>query len=59
MRKGQESNFDKLFIYVVICDRYSITINQAMVATVKLSSIINAGAPVLLLHINGRLTIEN
>jgi hypothetical protein len=28
------------------------------VATVKLSSIINAGAPVLLLHINGRLTIE-
>jgi hypothetical protein len=37
MRKGPGSVYDKWDISVVIGDRYSITVNQVMVATVKLS----------------------
>jgi hypothetical protein len=36
MRKGPGSAYDEWNISVVICDRYSITVNQVMVATVKL-----------------------
>jgi hypothetical protein len=37
MRKGPESVYNKWNISVVICDRYFITVNPVMVATVKLS----------------------
>jgi hypothetical protein len=37
MWKGPESVYNKWNIYVVICDRCSVTVNQVMVATVKLS----------------------
>jgi hypothetical protein len=39
MRKGLGSVYNKWNISVVICDTYSIAVNQVMVATVKLSSV--------------------
>jgi len=36
MGKGLGSVYDKWNISVIFCDRYSITVNQVMVATVKL-----------------------
>jgi hypothetical protein len=35
MRKGPGSVYDKWNISVAICDRYSIAVNQVVVATVK------------------------
>jgi hypothetical protein len=37
MAKGLESAYDKWNISMVICDTYSVTVNQVMMATVKLS----------------------
>ena len=37
IRKEPECDYDNWNIFVVICDRYSVTVNQMMVVTVKLS----------------------
>jgi hypothetical protein len=45
MRKGPGSVYDKWNISVVICDTYSITVNQVMVATVKNFEVMTSTLP--------------
>jgi hypothetical protein len=45
MRKGRGSGYDKWNIHVVICDIYSIAINQVIVATVTFEQVMTSTLP--------------
>ena len=45
MKKGLGSVYDKWNISVLISDRYSITVNQVMVATVKFFEVMTSTLP--------------